>query len=344
MNIYDIAEKAGVSIATVSRVINGSDKVSDKTRARIMAIIEENNYTPNVFARGLSGDSIHIIGILVPDIADHFMSRAVSYLEKNLHEKGYNILLSCSGYSAEEKESHIRMLLDERIDAMILVGSTYAGSGNESHNTESIKEASCKIPVFLINGYIESENIYCTFSNDYDASYELTKKFIENGRKRFLFITDSESYSANKKREGFTQALTDSGISPENINFLHLPNDIAVVSDYLKEHPIDFDACYASEDGIAIGVLKYAQSKGKRVPEDVSVIGYNNSELCIAAEPEITSVDNRLKYICDGTVSRLLAVLSGEKEVEHRTSVACTLACRATTNFVTIHRPQVCES
>ena len=86
MNIYDIAEKAGVSIATVSRVINGSDKVSDKTRARIMAIIEENNYTPNVFARGLSGDSIHIIGILVPDIADHFMSRAVSYLEKNLHE------------------------------------------------------------------------------------------------------------------------------------------------------------------------------------------------------------------------------------------------------------------
>ena len=77
MNIYDIAEKAGVSIATVSRVINGSDKVSDKTRARIMAIIEENNYTPNVFARGLSGDSIHIIGILVPDIADHFMSRAV---------------------------------------------------------------------------------------------------------------------------------------------------------------------------------------------------------------------------------------------------------------------------
>ena len=77
MNIYDIAEKAGVSIATVSRVINGSDKVSDKTRARIMAIIEENNYTPNVFARGLSGDSINIIGILVPDIADHFMSRAV---------------------------------------------------------------------------------------------------------------------------------------------------------------------------------------------------------------------------------------------------------------------------
>ena len=94
MNIYDIAELSGVSIATVSRVVNGSEKVSEKTRKKVLEIIEQNGYTPNVFAQGLGLHTMHTIGILVPDIADPYMSSAVSYLENQLQSYGYDCILS----------------------------------------------------------------------------------------------------------------------------------------------------------------------------------------------------------------------------------------------------------
>ena len=89
INIYDIAKLSGVSIATVSRVVNGSPKVSPKTKEKVLAVIRENEYTPNVFARGLGLDSMKTVGIICPNIADQYMARAVAYLEDNLHKYGY---------------------------------------------------------------------------------------------------------------------------------------------------------------------------------------------------------------------------------------------------------------
>lgn len=332
MNIYDIAEKSGVSIATVSRVLNGSDKVSEKTKEKVLKVMSEEDYTPNIFARGLSGESTRAVGVLVPDISDSYMARAVAFIEKKLHEKDYNMLLSCSGFRAEEKEEHIRMLLEERIDAMILVGSTYAGSDTLSHNTGYIKKAAMKKPLFLINGDVDAENIFCTFSNDYAVSLDLTKKLIENGRNRILFLTDSESYSAKKKKAGYEQALEEAGIAPISSLICHIRNNIEETVSYLEENHPDFDACFATDDAMAVGVLKYAMKHGVSVPKDLSIIGYNNSELALATTPELTSVDNKLEKICDDTVIRLFSVLSGNGFVPRRTSVACTVVQRGTTN------------
>ena len=332
MNIYDIAEKSGVSIATVSRVLNDSDKVSEKTKEKVMKVMAEEDYTPNVFARGLSGESTHAVGVLVPDISDSYMARAVAFIEKKLHEKDYNMLLSCSGFRAEEKEEHIRMLLEERIDAMILIGSTYAGSDTKSHNTGYIEKAAQKKPLFLINGDVDAENIFCTFSNDYAVSLDLTKKLIENGRNRILFLTDSESYSAKKKKAGYEQALEEAGIAPIPSLICHIRNNIDETVSYLEENHPDFDACFATDDAMAVGVLKYAMKHGVSVPKDLSIIGYNNSELALATTPELTSVDNKLEKICDDTVIRLFSVLSGNGFVPRRTSVACTVVQRGTTN------------
>ena len=104
MNIYDIAELAGVSIATVSRVVNGSPRVSEQTRQKVLSVMEENDYTPNVFARGLGLDSMQIIGIICPDVADAYMARAVSFLERRLKEYGYDCILYCSGHEQQKKE------------------------------------------------------------------------------------------------------------------------------------------------------------------------------------------------------------------------------------------------
>ena len=333
MNIYDIARESGYSTATVSRVINGSDKVTERARARIMAVIEAEGYTPNVFAQGMGSDSMKTVGVLVPDISDDFMSRAVSYLETGLAEKNFGMILSCSGFSKEGKDRHIELLLDKRVDALILVGSTYAGSTNAAHNTDMIKKAAKKKPVFLINAYLDCENVYCTFANDFAVSYDVTKRLIENGREKILFLTDSDSYSANQKKSGYLHALGDYGRTANPDLMIHTKNDIAFTQKLLSAMKPDIDACFATDDAMAVGVVKYALSRGISVPGALSVVGYNNSPLALASTPELTSIDNRLEKNCQDTLTRVFAVLSGAAAVPRKTSVACTVAERETTAF-----------
>ena len=134
MNIYDIAKLAGVSIATVSRVVNDSPRVSEKTKQKVRAVMEENNYTPNVFARGLGLDSMKTIGIVCPDVSDAYMASAVSFLEHRLREYDYDCILYCSGNEQKKKEKALELVMKKRIDALVLVGSTYAGEGEKGES------------------------------------------------------------------------------------------------------------------------------------------------------------------------------------------------------------------
>ena len=334
MNIYDIANMAGVSIATVSRVVNGSPKVSEKTKAKVLKIIEEAGYTPNVFAQGLGLNTMHTIGILVPSISDLYMACAVSHLEERLHNIGYDCILSCSGYLAEQKDSHIQMLLSKRIDALILVGSTYAGSEDETHNTDYIKRASEEVPVFLINGIIEGKNIYCTASNDYQATFDATMRLLENGKRRILFMTDSRSYSANQKKKGFKDALRAMDVEADPQMEIFIKNDVEHVRNaFCQFDELKYDAILTTDDAMAIGALKYLLQNGRRVPEDVSIIGYNNSSLCLCTTPELTSIDNKVEKVAAETIDRLESYLRGDKLVARKSIVACKLVERGTTSF-----------
>lgn len=336
MNIYDIARMAGVSIATVSRVVNGSDKVSEKTKQRVLTVIEEAGYTPNVFAQGLGLNTMHTVGIMVPRIDDMYMATAVSYLEQNLHRNGYECILSCSGFELERKQSHASMLLSKRIDALILVGSTYAGNGASSQQTDYIRAAAREVPVFVINGLVEGENVYCSISDDRKASFEVTKSLIERGRRRILFLTDSQSYSAQQKMRGYEQALTEAGYPVLGELKLRVARSkIHYVRDLLLEYKaLQYDSVVATEDTLAAGALKYALAKGMQVPGDISIVGYNNSVVAVAAEPELTSVDGRLEELCNNTCEHLLKVLKGERDsVPAVDVVSAMLVKRCTTDF-----------
>lgn len=334
MNIYDIAKQAGVSIATVSRVVNGSDKVSEKTRQKVLAVMEGADYTPNVFARGLGLDSMKIIGILCPNIADVFIANAISVLEKRLHQYGYDCILGCSGYEQKSREKHVKMLLSKRIDALILVGSTYAGRTGDKRETDYLREAAKSTPVFLINGYVEGENIYCSFCDDFHATYDVTSGYIRRGKKRILFLCDSHSYSAKRKLAGYEAALKDAGYPIRGELKFYTENNIYHVRDMLLAHKtLEFDSVVATDDGLAIGAIKYALAKGLSIPEDISVSGYNNSQLSVGCEPELTSVDNHLEQLCTDAIDSMLKVLGGEEGVIQKNEVACEIVRRCTTDF-----------
>ncbi len=335
MNIYDIAKLANVSIATVSRVVNNSPKVSQKTKEKVLAIMQENEYTPNAFARGLGLGSMKTIGIICPDIADIYMAKAISYLERNLHDYGYDCILGCSGFKQKEKEDYVKLLLSKKIDTLVLVGSTYAGSGKDESDTDYIREAAGQAPVFMINAKVTGDNIYCTYADDFQATYEVTKAFLRRGKEKILFMYDSESFSAKQKMAGYEAALQDAGHPIRGELKFKTKNETEYTKNMLLEYnkTLDFDSVLATEDGIAIGAIKYAKIKGLSIPEELSITGYNNSILALCSEPELTSVDSKIGIMCKKTVERMIDLLENDIQIEKNVCVPCEIVRRCTTDF-----------
>ena len=337
MNIYDISKKTGVSIATVSRVINGSSNVSDKTRAKVLAAIEESGYTPNVFARGLGLNTMKTIGIMCADSSDPYLARAVYYIEQELRKNSYDSFLSCTGYDHDSKEKCMGMLLSKRVDAVIMVGSNYIET-DDSLN-EYIRNAASTVPVMIVNGMLNAANIYCTLCDDQGAIYEVTSNFIKNGKKNLLYIYNSNSYSGIRKLTGFKHALKDAGLNVNENRIILIDSHNVTVHDAKKavekaaRKGIKFDGVIAADDIISAGVLKYAKENNISIPDQLFVAGYNNFDISECCDPEITSVDNQLEIICRHCISTLMSVFGEDKSVPKKTVFSAEIIERETTDF-----------
>lgn len=335
MTIYDISNKAGVSIATVSRVLNGSDKVRPDTRKRVMDIIEKYDYTPNVFARGMGLRSLQTIGILCADSSDLFLAKAVYYIEQELQSNGYESLLCCTGYNLDIKENYLRLIVSKKVDAIILVGSNFIGTTEEEN--QYIKDASAQIPIMLLNASFDYPNVYSIYCDDYASMFEAATSMLDAGIEDILYLYNSDSYSGKRKRCGFQNAMQKGGIIDyeKRMQFyegsLEHMNEIAdFVAQIASE--VTFNGIIASEDALAIGGIKYAQRMGIRIPQDLSVIGYNNSMLTTCCTPELSSVDNCLKSQAHQLVQTLLGVLTG-KLMPAKSIFSGKLIKRGTTQF-----------
>ncbi len=333
MNIYDVSKKANVSIATVSRVLNGNPNVSDKTRAKVMDVIEQLGYTPNVFARGLGLNTIHTIGIMCSDSSDLYLADAIYFLERDLRLNGYDAILCCTGYELETKQKYFDLLCSKRVDAIILAGSKFIEM--RPKDNAYILDGAEKIPIMLLNGFLEGHNIYSTVCDDMAATYYATSQLIQSGRKKILYLYTSASYSGLNKLKGYQNALSDFKISL-GAEYIHqCSKDISAAKDLLvslHSQGLEFDAILTSSDSLAAGAIKFAHGLGIQIPETLSVIGYNNSILSRCTEPELTSVDSKVEALCTTTVNTLMGVFSGVN-VPSRTTIAADLIKRATTNF-----------
>ncbi len=336
MTIYDISQRAGVSIATVSRVINGSARVSPATRERVMRVIEESGYSPNVFARGLGLNSMKTIGVLCADCSDPYLAEATYALEQELSTNGYDMLLCCTGYELESKRKYLDVLLAKRVDAVILLGSHYIEQ--DDSNNDYIRVAAERVPIMMINGVIDAANVYCTMCDDRNAMSDVTEQLLRSGITDILYLYDAESYSGLAKRAGFCSAFEKVGRQVEPWQLCryesrsHTVADIADLLFSVSESGVGFSAVVAADDRLAIGALKYAYRRGLSVPEQFCVIGYNNLDLATYCQPELTSVDNKLKPICEQCVASLMSLLNG-KEVPNKTFFSHEIVKRDTTRF-----------
>lgn len=335
MTIYDISKKAGVSIATVSRVLNGSDKVRPATRKKVMDIIEKYDYTPNAFARGMGLHSLKTVGILCADSSDLFLAKAVYYLQQELQANDYESILCCTGFNLDIKKNYLDLILSKKVDGIILVGSNFIGTTEEEN--QYIKDVSTQIPIMLLNAAFDYPNVYSTLCDDYTAMAEVTSSMIEAGITDILYLYNSNSYSGAKKLGGFEAAMKEHHIADYGKRIYFYDGDPQRVKDISRfMEPIyektPFHGVITADDALAIGAIKNAQQRGIRIPEELSVIGYNNSMLTCCCTPELTSVDNRLETQTHQLVQTLLGVLSGE-EMPKQSVFSGKLIKRGTTRF-----------
>ena len=214
-----------------------------------------------------------------------------------------------------------------------MIGSNYAGEGSR-RDTEYIRKAALQIPVFIINGTVRGDNIYCYVSDDKRAVEEAVSSLIESGRRRVLFLTQSDTFSAAQKLEGYRRALSRHEIPFDDRLVVHVPNHVHDVLNILRNDVSgEFDSILATTDIVAVGAVKYAAARSLRIPEELSIIGYNNTLMALGCEPELSSIDNHCDILCKTVVQHLLAVLAGSGEEPKKLTIGCELIKRGTTDF-----------
>jgi LacI family transcriptional regulator len=310
MTIYDIAKACGVSIATVSRVLNGSTKVRKDTRDKILAAIKEQKYSPNPFARGLGLDSMKMIGILCTDIADTFFAKAVSLIEPNLRSRGFDVILGCTGNNKEDKRKYMHLLVDRHVDAIILIGSSFREALDSPHLSQELG----KVPIIAVNCNIKAPNVYCVACDEKGGFAESTQQLAKQGYKTILYLYDRLTYSGQQKLKGFHEGLKKAGLPANPKLEILIDRTMETARDVVErllEDKTHFDAILTSEDILAVGAQKALVAHGLSMP----VIGCNNSILAYCSTPSLTSLDNRLEALCPAAVHVLIQVLEGNGDM-----------------------------
>lgn len=289
LTIKDIARMAEVSTATVSLILNNKDEnISTTTREKVLRIVKESNYIPNTMARSLVTRKTKTIGLIIPDIANPFFPELARGAEDKASEAGYSLIFCNTDDDFEKEEKYIDMLAEKMVDGIVFAHSAKRIGGLASYDRGDI-------PIILIDRDLESENVKGkVLVNNLEGAYHGVKYLLDNGRRKIVFITGAlTSNTARDRLAGYRKALEEYNIvfdeSYVKAGQYKSEWGIEAVSQLLKEE-IQFDAAFCGNDLIAIGVMKTLKNSGYSIPEDVSVVGFDDIQMASMVEPELTTV------------------------------------------------------
>jgi LacI family transcriptional regulator len=310
MNIYDIAQEAGVSIATVSRVLNGSPKVKKSTRQKVEGILERSRYSPSIFARGMVSGSMSTIGVLTIDVRDLYFGDVTYSIEHAFLESGYNTILCNTGGLPEQQLHYLSLLTAKNVDGIILVGSVFDDRSLEA----AVLEVSKSIPVVMLNRLLQGPNIRSVICDEEAGLKECVAHLVRSGHRRIFYIRDTDTDSAMRKLSGFRAGMREAGLDPDTVIVTGrgLGGGMDAVAQ-LSGRGAEYTALVTGDDVTAAGVCKGLRRIGRRPGIDTAVSGCNDSIIALSCEPELTSVDTRSRQMGETAVSILSQVLKGEE-------------------------------
>ncbi len=336
--IVDIAERAGVAPMTVSRVINETGYVSETMREKVQRAVKELNYHPNGLARSLKRQRTQVVGILLPDIANPFSAQLVSGIQEILLARGYASFICTSERSLEREQAGLSALFDHRVDGVI-VATRETPTGNEW----LLRLVERNLPMVLVGREFPHPQVDRVTADHEKGGYEATKYLASTGHKRIGFIGASMANGKGLRRfQGYLAALRDQklpieeelivgpdtvsgpGYSTQNDGYQGMKRLLSF------RHPPT--AVFARNDFTAIGAMCALHDAGLSVPEDVSVVGFDNVPLAAYTSPPLTTVDQPTVEQGRQAASLLLERIEGDKARERKEiNLNCHLIVRQST-------------
>ena len=287
-SIYDVARESGVSVFTVSAVVNNKSHVGKALREKVEAAIRKLNYRPNLIARSLAKQKTHTIGMIVPDIGNPFFPSVVRGAEDAAQKHGYNLLLCNSDDSLDKEEKAVELLLSKRVDGILL---TKAAEDFRPSLRQMIKEVD--IPFVLVMRTYPKLTKDAIITDDYRGAYEAVSHLARAGRKRIALISGPLKVSNAKERfQGFVDALKAEGLPFEQD--LVIEGDYRLESGYRAGHSLFSrrpDGIYVANHLMTIGLLKAADEMGLRCPEDFGLVSFDDYPWLGIFRPRLTTVE-----------------------------------------------------
>lgn len=301
-SIREVAKRAGVSPATVSRVINGTARVDEEKRERVEKAIEETGFRPNELARALYRKSSKIIGVIVPDIENPFFSELAKAIEKEAYEQEYRILLCNSDDQKEKELANLQMLAQLQADGVILMTNT----GEKSQSYEAVS-----MPIVFVDRRLDEMGQTSVIEADHYAGGKLAAEhLIACGCRKITCIRGPQELSSGKKRyEGYREVCRQYSMKERFVDSTYKYEDGAkAAEEVLRRYP-DTDGIIACNDMTAVSVYKVLQKRGYRVPDDIQIIGFDGVKFGRFLTPELTTVAQPIKEMGKCAVQMILGTV-----------------------------------
>lgn len=284
--IKDVARAAGVSVATVSRVLNTSENVRPETVEAVKKAIEALDYHPNFLGRTLRRLETMKILVMVPTISNQFYSRVIRGIQTVARQNGYHVMLGITESDPDAEQEYVEMARRKLVDGVIFLYS--------SLSVKAINELSASCPVVFANEYIPGTDVSAVSIDNRQAGYDAAEFLIRNGHRSIAFVSAGALYgSSSERRAGYCAALADAGIGIDERLFidegLTFKAGKRAAERLLKASSLP-DAAFAVSDSAAIGLISALEEKGVRVGKDISVMGFDNNQIAEYFMPALTTV------------------------------------------------------
>lgn len=326
-SIKDIARLSGVSVATVSRVINNNGRFSEVTKNKVLKVIEDTGYQMNFSAKSLRMNKSFSVGILVPDISNYFFADTVQKIEEILFEKGYSTIICNTSRNISKENAYIKMLEGQNIDGLIVI------SGADEFGFDYL-EPNKKIPYICIDREpkFKEHTIYIS-SNHYQGSFEATESLLNSGVKTpMILMHKRKSPSSIERLNGFKDALKKNNIIfNHSTNLLKVDYDTsdleAQIENHFNKYPM-IDGIFAINDEIGIKALSTFDKLNLKVPEQIKIIGFDNIPSCDFTTPSLSSVNQDTTSIAENAVNSLLNLINEDAETGETILIPVSLILR----------------
>lgn len=311
--ILDVCKLAGVSKATVSRVLNGTGQVKESTRETVFAAMEQLGYRPNSLARALATNRTDSIGLIVPDFEGAYFGALLKQATTSAEESGKQLIVTDGHNDPDREYQAIRMLEDRRCDAIVLY------SRRMPQDTLERLKRQLTVPLVVINRNLPASVCHTITFDQADAARMMTSHLIAFGHRRIACITGPMDSPTGKARlQGYRQALTEHGLpfTPELVE--HANNELwggHAACRRLLHRQVPFSALFAFNDDMAVGALKALTDAGMRVPEQISLAGIDNEPMAEFCQPALTTIELPIRAMTRSAIELALRLVTDDQVV-----------------------------